>query len=254
MATPANRAANTQPTKLAYPNPPTARKKATTKKTPPTTKEPLSLTQKPSNPAGKLPITIDAHSTLVVVDIQNDFCPGGALPVADGDKIIPIINKYIQFFRDHHGEIIYTRDWHPPDHSSFKAQGGSWPPHCVQETEGAKFHPNLLPPFPDEIVSKAERKDEAYSFFQGSDLPRRLKRLGLRLGLRGGTDSLFVGGLATDYCVKATVLDALRLGFKVFYLDDASKGVNVNPNDSELAVKEMLSHGAQRITMADLTG
>ena len=198
-------------------------------------------------------VRIDEHSTLVVVDIQNDFCPGGALPVTDGDKIIPVINKYIQFFREHQGEIIYTRDWHPPDHSSFKAQGGPWPPHCVQETEGAKFHSQLLPPSPDEIVSKAERKDEAYSFFQGSDLARRLKRLRLRLGLRGGTDALFVGGLATDYCVKATVLDALRLGFKVYFLDDASKGVNVKPNDSQLAIDEMVSHGAQRIRLADLT-
>jgi nicotinamidase/pyrazinamidase len=199
-------------------------------------------------------IKIDRHSALVVVDIQNDFCPGGALPVADGDKVIPTLNKYIQLFRGHNADIIYTRDWHPPDHSSFKAQDGSWPPHCVQGTEGAKFHPALLPPAEKEIVSKAERKDEAYSFFQGTDLGHRLRRLTLRLGLRGGIDSLFVGGLATDYCVKATVLDGLKLGFRVFYLDDASKGVNVNPNDSELAIQEMLSHGAQRITLADLTG
>ena len=199
-------------------------------------------------------IRIDEHSTLVVVDIQNDFCPGGALAVPDGDKVIPVINKYIQFFREHQGEIIYTRDWHPPDHSSFKAQGGPWPPHCVQETEGAKFHPQLLPPPPGEIVSKAERKDEAYSFFQGTDLTHRLQRLKLRLGLRGGVNALFVGGLATDYCVKATVLDAIGLGFKVYYLDDASKGVNVKPNDSELAIGEMVSYGAQRITLNDLTG
>jgi nicotinamidase/pyrazinamidase len=217
-------------------------------------KEPLFSSERPTNGVRKLSIKIDKHSALVVVDIQNDFCPGGALPVAEGDKVVPILNKYIQFFRGHNAQIIYTRDWHPPDHSSFKAQGGTWPPHCVQGTEGAKFHPALLSPAEHEILSKAERKDEAYSFFQGTDLTHRLRRLTLRLGLRGGIDSLFVGGLATDYCVKATVLDGLRLGFRVFYLDDASKGVNVNPNDSELAVEEMLSHGAQRITLADIAG
>jgi len=199
-----------------------------------------------------LTLSIDNHSALVVVDIQNDFCPGGALAVSDGDKVIPTLNKYIQLFRGRNARIIYTRDWHPPDHSSFKAQGGPWPPHCVQGTEGAKFHPALLPPTEQEIVSKAERKDEAYSFFQGTDLAHKLQRFRLRLGLRGGITSLFVGGLATDYCVKATVLEGLKLGFKVYYLDDASKGVNVNPNDSELAVKEMLSQGAKRVTLTDL--
>ena len=197
-------------------------------------------------------INIDSHTALVVVDIQNDFCPGGALPVADGDKVVPVFNKYIQLFRSASAPIIYTRDWHPPDHSSFKAEGGPWPPHCVQETEGAKFHPDLLPPAEREIVSKANRKDEAYSFFRGTDLAHRLRRLRFRLGLRGGIKALFVGGLATDYCVKETVLDGLRLGFQVYYLDDASKGVNVSPDDSQLAVKEMLSKGAKKIALSDL--
>ena len=186
------------------------------------------------------------------MDIQNDFCPGGALPVADGDKVVPVLNKYIQLFRSASAPIIYTRDWHPPDHSSFKAQGGPWPPHCVQGSEGAKFRSDLLQPAEGEIVSKADRKDEAYSFFQGTDLAHRLRRLRFRLGLRGGIKALFVGGLATDYCVKETVLDGLKLGFQVYYLDDASKGVNVNPADSQLAVKEMLSKGAEEITLSDL--
>jgi len=186
------------------------------------------------------------------VDIQNDFCPGGALPVADGDKVVLVLNKYIQLFRGESAPIIYTRDWHPPDHSSFKAQGGSWPPHCVQGTEGAKFRPDLLPPAEGEIVSKADRKDEAYSLFRGTDLAHRLRRLKFRLGLRGGIKSLFVGGLATDYCVKETVLDGLKLGFQVYYLEDASKGVNVNPDDSQLAVKEMISKGAKKIALSDL--
>lgn len=197
-------------------------------------------------------INIDRHTALVVVDIQNDFCPGGALPVSDGDQVVPAINKYIQLFRSASAPIIYTRDWHPPDHSSFKAQGGPWPPHCVQGTEGAKFRPDLLPPTEGEIVSKANRKDDAYSFFQGADLAHRLRRLRFRLGLRGGIKELFVGGLATDYCAKETVLDGLKLGFQAYYLDDASKGVNVNPDDSELAIKEMLSKGAKKITLTDI--
>jgi nicotinamidase/pyrazinamidase len=199
-----------------------------------------------------LVINIDRHTALVVVDIQNDFCPGGALPVSDGDQVVPAINKYIQLFRSASAPIIYTRDWHPPDHSSFKAQGGPWPPHCVQGTEGAKFRPDLLPPTEGEIVSKANRKDDAYSFFQGADLAHRLRRLRFRLGLRGGIKELFVGGLATDYCAKETVLDGLKLGFQAYYLDDASKGVNVNPDDSELAIKEMLSKGAKKITLTDI--
>jgi nicotinamidase/pyrazinamidase len=199
-----------------------------------------------------LTIKIDGHTALVVVDIQNDFCPGGALAVADGDKVVPVLNKYIQLFRSSGGPVIYTRDWHPPDHSSFKTQGGPWPPHCVQGSEGAKFRPDLLQPAEGEIVSKADRKDEAYSFFQGTDLAHRLRRLKYRLGLRGGIRALFVGGLATDYCVKETVLDALKLGFQVYYLDDASKAVNVKPEDSKLAVKEMVSKGAMQISLADL--
>ncbi len=198
-------------------------------------------------------INIDKHSALVVVDIQNDFCPGGALAVTDGDKVVPVLNKYIQLFRNADAPIIYTRDWHPPDHSSFKSQGGQWPPHCVQGSEGAKFRSDLLPPTEGEIISKADRNDEAYSFFKGTDLAHRLKRLKLRLGLRGGIRALFVGGLATDYCVRETVLDVLKLGFQVYYLDDASRGVNVKPEDSKLAVQDMISKGATQVTLADLS-
>jgi nicotinamidase/pyrazinamidase len=170
-----------------------------------------------------LQIRIDKHAALVVVDIQNDFCPGGALAVTDGDKVVKPLNMYIERFQSAGAPIIFTRDWHPPDHNSFKAQGGPWPPHCVQGTEGAKFHPNLLIPPEGQIVSKADKKDEAYSFFQ-----------------------------ATDYCVKETVLDGLREGFEVFHLDDASRGVNVKPDDSEEALREMVSRRAKRITLNDL--
>ena len=189
-------------------------------------------------------IEVDKQSALVVVDIQNDFCPGGALPVENGDKVVPVLNKYIEKFGKAHAPILFTRDWHPSDHSSFKAQGGPWPPHCVQNSEGARFHAKLLIPPEGEIISKADKKDEAYSFFQGTDLARKLKERGIR--------RLFVGGLATDYCVKETVLDGLKYGFDVFVLDDASKGVNVRANDSESALHLMVTKGAKRIRFQDI--
>ncbi len=192
----------------------------------------------------EMQIQIDKLTALVVVDIQNDFCPGGALPVRDGDQVIPVLNKYVEKFRVTGAPILFTRDWHPPDHSSFKNQGGPWPPHCIQNTEGARFHRDLLIPPEGEIVSKADKKDEAYSFFQGTDLGMKLKERGIR--------RLLVGGLATDYCVRETVLDGLKYGFEVFHLDDASKGVNVNSGDSESALQEMVAKGARRIRLDEI--
>jgi len=189
---------------------------------------------------------IDKHTTLIVVDVQNDFCPGGALAVKAGDQVVPILNQYIKMFTDAKAPIIFTRDWHPSDHSSFKSQGGSWPPHCIQNTEGAKFHSDLLVPPDGEIVSKADKQDEAYSFFKGTDLAQKLHQRGIR--------RLLVGGLATDYCVRETVLDGLKHGFEVYHLDDASRGVNVNPGDSERALSEMVDRGAKQIRLNDLTG
>jgi len=191
-----------------------------------------------------LTVEIDKSTALVVVDVQNDFCPGGALAVRDGDKVVPVLNRYIEKFRKADAPILYTRDWHPPDHRSFKEQGGPWPPHCVRHTQGAKFHPDLSKPRPDEIVSKADKRDEAYSFFQGTELAGKLRQRGIR--------RLLVGGLATDYCVKETVLDGLAYGFEVYHLDDASRGVNVKPDDSERALQEMVARGARRITFEDV--
>jgi nicotinamidase-related amidase len=191
-----------------------------------------------------LPIQVDKHTALVVVDVQVDFCPGGALAVAEGDKVVPALNKYIELFRKAGAQITYTRDWHPRDHGSFKEQGGLWLPHCVQNTEGATFHPKLLVPPPGEVVSKADKKDEAYSLFEGTDMERKLHQRGI--------NRLLVGGLTTDYCVRATVLDGLQRGFEVYHLDDASKGVNINPDDSERALKEMVQKGAKRIRFEDL--
>jgi len=189
-------------------------------------------------------VSIDEHTVLVVVDVQNDFCPGGALPVPEGDKVVRILNEYVEKFRKAGAAIIFTRDWHPPDHSSFRSQGGPWPPHCVQNSKGAEFHRALVLPPGAEVVSKADKRDEAYSFFQGTDLAREFHN-------RGFTKML-VGGLATDYCVKETVLDGLKHSFEVYYLDDASLGVNVHPNDSELALAEMVKQGAKRVTFSDV--
>jgi nicotinamidase/pyrazinamidase len=189
-------------------------------------------------------IKIDKQSVLVVVDVQNDFCPGGALAVPEGDKIVPILNKYIERFEKARAPIIFTRDWHPFDHSSFREQGGPWPPHCIQNSKGAEFHPELFMPVGAEVVSKADRKDEAYSFFQGTDLAAKLHQRGIT--------RLLVGGLATDYCVKETVLDGLEHGFEVFHLDDASRGVNVSPDDSDRALREMVAMGAKRIGLRDI--
>jgi len=181
---------------------------------------------------------------LIIVDVQRDFCKGGALPVPEGEKIVPVLNKYIEKFSKAGALIVATRDWHPPNHISFKDYGGTWPPHCVQETPGADFHPDLKLPREAKIVSKATSADkEAYSGFDGTDLERELKNAGIR--------RLFVGGLATDYCVKSTVLDALSLGFETVLLFDAIKGVDVNPGDSERAIKEMLDRGAKKGILND---
>ncbi len=182
---------------------------------------------------------IDKNSALIVVDVQKDFCPGGNLPVQHGNEIVPVLNKYIQKFEETGAHIYATRDWHPSNHVSFKSQSGPWPSHCVQNTEGAEFHKDLLLPIGTVIISKADSLKETYSGFDETNLEEDLKRKNIR--------RVFVGGLATDYCVLNTVLDALRLGFETFLLKDAIKGVNVRPNDSEKAIKEMKSKGVHII-------
>lgn len=179
-------------------------------------------------------------AALIIVDVQNDFCPGGALQVTDGDKVVPILNAYIKRFMGEDAPIFATRDWHPKDHISFKENGGIWPPHCVQGTTGAQFRPGLDLPGDVEIVSKGTSpKDEAYSGFQGTDLAVKLRRMGIK--------KLYIGGLATDYCVKYTVLDAIKEGFEVFFLKDGSRGVDLNLGDSKQAIDEMISAGAKPI-------
>ena len=180
-------------------------------------------------------------TALIVVDVQVDFCPGGALAVKYGDQVVPRLNKVIKTFEDSGLPILLTRDWHPPDHISFRSKGGPWPPHCVQGSPGAGFHPDLDVPHGAQIVSKGDRpSEEAYSGFQGTDLHARLKRLGV--------DELFIGGLATDYCVKETVLDALREGFSVEVLKDCVRPVDVRPGDGARALAEMQNAGARLTT------
>lgn len=177
------------------------------------------------------------RAALVVVDVQRDFCPGGALAVASADSIIPQLNRVITAFRRSRLPVVFTRDWHPRDHCSFKEEGGVWPAHCVARTRGARFHPKLRVPRGSIVVSKATRKEsEAYSGFQGTDLQERLTSLGVR--------ELFIGGLATDYCVKRTALDALRSGFEVRVMTDCVRGVNLKRGDSRAALKSMARRGA----------
>lgn len=179
---------------------------------------------------------------LVIVDVQNDFCPSGALPVPEGDKVVPFLNDYIQVFSKAKAKFFASRDWHPPNHVSFITQGGPWPPHCVQETEGAKFHPDLKLPNNTTIVSKAtDPLKEAYSAFESTQLANILRSKEI--------NRIFIGGLATDYCVKNTVLDALNLNFKAVVLADAIRGINSNLNDSANAIQEMINQGAEDATL-----
>jgi nicotinamidase/pyrazinamidase len=196
-------------------------------------------------------MTVNPSSdALVVVDVQNDFCPGGSLAVPDGDKVVPVLNRYIERFGAFKGPIFASRDWHPPVTRHFKAYGGVWPPHCVQGTRGAEFHAGLRLPTDVVIVSKGmEPEGDAYSCFQARD--QGGTPFAAALGDRG-VKRLLVGGLATDYCVKATVLDALKEGFKVVVLEDAVRAVDVNLGDGAKALDEMKAAGATFGTLSDL--
>lgn len=188
------------------------------------------------------PVSGDA---LVVTDVQNDFLPGGNLAVANSEQVIPVLNRYIAYFRSLRMPIIATRDWHPPNHCSFYAQGGPWPPHCIQNTLGAAFPADLELPEEVQVVSKANEPDkEAYSSFGGGHLHRVLQAAGVR--------RIFVGGLTTDYCVLNTVKDGMELGYQTFLLEDAVRAVNVQPGDGQRALDEMARAGATFMRYEDL--
>jgi nicotinamidase/pyrazinamidase len=171
---------------------------------------------------------------LLVIDVQNDFCPGGALAVADGDAVVEPINRLAASSPF----VVATRDWHPPDHGSFAAGGGPWPVHCVQDTPGAALHPGVDAGQIDVIVDKGQARDlEGYSGFEETDLERLLRERGV--------DTVHVAGLALDYCVKATALDAKRAGFDVIVHRHATRAVEVEPGDGDRAVEELRRAGVQ---------
>jgi nicotinamidase/pyrazinamidase len=173
---------------------------------------------------------------LIVVDVQNDFCPGGALAVPHGDEVIAPLNQLIETFLERGEPVFKSRDWHPAKTKHFAAYGGTWPVHCVQETKGAEFHPNLLDDIHIRIVSKGLGDEDCYSAFDETDLALQLARLGV--------EELWVGGLATDYCVKNTVLDALKQGFNVKAIKQAMRAVELQPGDGDRAIEEMRNAGA----------
>lgn len=185
-------------------------------------------------------------AALVLVDVQNDFCPGGALAVPGGDEVVEVINRVMPLFP----LVISTQDWHPADHVSFKERGGPWPPHCVQGTRGAELHPRLKRDSISHHFRKATSPDkDEYSEFAGTD------EQGRRLGevLRGlNVERVFVAGLATDYCVLATVLDGLKNGFETVVITDACRGVNVSPGDDLKAFEQMKRAGARLVTSEEL--
>ena len=175
---------------------------------------------------------------LIVVDVQNDFCPGGSLAVAHGDEVVAPLNRLIKEFIDR-GEPVYeTRDWHPARTKHFQAYGGVWPVHCVQGTHGAEFHASLSDDPRITIISKGvDESADGYSGFDGTNLAELLREEEVK--------EVWVGGLATDYCVKHTVLDAVKEGFEVKALADAMRAVNLDPEDGAKAIREMREAGAE---------
>ena len=173
---------------------------------------------------------------LLIVDVQNDFCPGGALPVRNGDSVVAVLNKWIAAALGANVPVYASRDWHPSDHMSFAQQGGPWPVHCIQDTPGAALRSDLQLPHDAVIIDKGiDPADEAYSVFANTDLAERLGQAGVK--------RLRVGGLAMDYCVRASVLDALKEGFAVHLIADATRAVNVEPSDGDKALDEMRDAG-----------
>jgi nicotinamidase/pyrazinamidase len=174
---------------------------------------------------------------LLIIDFQNDFTSGGALAVPEGEEIAGPVKR----LAEHFDFIAATRDWHPPDHASFKTEGGPWPVHCVQGTHGAEFHPAMQGIGVDAVVNVGQsREDEGYSGFEKSDLARILRD--------NDVDDVYVCGLATDYCVRASAIDACGEGFEVTVVEDAVRAVDVTPGDGDRALREMRAAGARVAT------
>lgn len=190
---------------------------------------------------------MNRRAALLIVDVQLDFCPGGSLAVRHGADVVPVLNRYLAIFSQRSSPVFASRDWHPADSAHFQEYGGSWPAHCVQDSPGAQFHPQLLLPKGTVVISKGTtRWDDGYSALQGltengTPFPMLLRHI--------AADRLFVGGLATDYCVKESVLEALGEGFAVTLLVDAVRPVELTPGDGERAIAEMLAAGATLATL-----
>lgn len=193
---------------------------------------------------------VGQRAALLIVDVQNDFCPGGALAVHEGDQVVPVLNRYSARFRTLGLPIFASRDWHPRRSGHFAEFGGPWPVHCVQETPGAAFHPDLVLPDSANIISKGvDLEDDGYSGFEGifpdgGTLEERLAHERI--------EHVYVGGLATDYCVRASALDARKSGRRVTVLIDAVRGVEVHSGDSERALVEMTRAGIETATLGTL--
>ncbi len=178
---------------------------------------------------------IEPGDALLVIDVQNDFCPGGALPVDEGDRVVPVLNRWLRAARERGIPVYASRDWHPRGHMSFVKQGGEWPAHCLQDTVGAAFHADLELPDDVVLIAKGVRFDhDQYSAFNETGLAERLRRDGVR--------RLWVGGLALDVCVRASVLDALQAGLEVRLLVDATRPVHADAG--QRALDEMQDAGA----------
>ncbi len=188
-------------------------------------------------------MTEEKKRALLLVDVQNDFCPGGTLAVEHGDEVVAPLNKLIEEFLARGEPVFKSRDWHPPETKHFRDYGGTWPVHCVQNTRGAEFHPGLRDDARIRTLSKGQGDEDSYSAFDGTDLTPQLQRLGV--------EELWIGGIATDYCVKNTVLDALKNGFRVKALKDAMRPVEVQPGDGDRAIDEMRQAGAEIVTSRD---
>ena len=184
------------------------------------------------------PPTLGSSDALLIVDVQNDFCPGGALPVPDGHAVVPVLNRWIESAQVGGAQVFASRDWHPPNHVSFQGRGGQWPPHCVAETSGAALHADLALPHTATIVDKGTDPDrEAYSAFEGTGLADKLRAAAVR--------RLWVGGLALDYCVRASVLDASETrDFAVHVIPGATRAIDAEPGDGVRALDEMQAAGA----------
>jgi nicotinamidase/pyrazinamidase len=188
------------------------------------------------------------EKALVIVDVQNDFCSGGKLPVPEGDKVVGVLNGYIEIFKAKKLPIFASRDWHPEKTKHFKTLGGNWPKHCIQNTKGAEFHPDLRLPGNAIIISAGmSPESEGYSAFEGKDKKGRSFKQILD---EKKVKKLYVGGLATDFCVKHTVLEALKQGFQVKLLVDAIKAVY--PENTKKNENEMIAKGAKKMSLDNL--